>query len=272
MLASATLDLAAAKIQYEQGETEGAKMSVLLSLTPFIPKLALKVPLIMTKNLINKFKGAVTADDVSKVVLKLSQEELKALGALKEYGDLNKLKREINYVEANNAINKVAKQAPSLVPAIKKAGIELSIVGVTFKSMISNVIGEIKNNNLTRLETINSYLKTITNNVNLDAFPSLTEEDKKELKTTISETIPINEIIEKVKKKQEAIQKMNLDISTKNLNEQLIWLESETKATDDDIKILSDSLNNVTEINKSIVDDKQNPNEKLSNEEKNKLK
>ena len=272
LLASATLDLAAAKIQYEQGETEGAKMSVLLSLTPFIPKLALKVPLIMTKNLINKFKGAVTADDVSKVVLKLSQEELKALGALKEYGDLNKLKREINYVEANNAINKVAKQAPSLVPAIKKAGIELSIVGVTFKSMISNVIGEIKNNNLTRLETINSYLKTITNNVNLDAFPSLTEEDKKELKTTISETIPINEIIEKVKKKQEAIQKMNLDISTKNLNEQLIWLESETKATDADIKILSDSLNNVTEINKSIVDDKQNPNEKLSNEEKNKLK
>ena len=65
---------------------------------------------------------------------------------------------------------------------------------------------------------------------------------------------------------------MNLDISTKNLNEQLIWLESETKATDADIKILSDSLNNVTEINKSIVDDKQNPNEKLSNEEKNKLK
>ena len=272
LLASATLDLAAAKIQYEQGETEGAKMSVLLSLTPFIPKLALKVPSIMTKNLINKFKGAVTADDVSKVVLKLSQEELKALGALKEYGDLNKLKREINYVEANNAINKVAKQAPSLVPALKKASIELSIVGVTFKSMISNVIGEIKNNNLTRLETINSYLKTITNNVNLDAFPSLTEEDKKELKTTISETISINEIIEKVKKKQEAIQKMNLDISTKNLNEQLIWLESETKATDADIKILSDSLNNVTEINKSIVDDKQNPNEKLSNEEKNKLK
>ena len=84
--------------------------------------------------------------------------------------------------------------------------------------------------------------------------------------------ISINEIIEKVKKKQEAIQKMNLDISTKNLNEQLIWLESETKATDADIKILSDSLNNVTEINKSIVDDKQNPNEKLSNEEKNKLK
>ena len=272
LLASATLDLAAAKIQYEQGETEGAKMSVLLSLTPFIPKLALKVPSIMTKNLINKFKGAVTADDVSKVVLKLSQEELKALGALKEYGDLNKLKKEINYVEANNAINKVAKQAPSLVPALKKASIELSIVGVTFMSMISNVIGEIKNNNLTRLETINSYLKTITNNVNLDAFPSLTEEDKKELKTTISETISINEIIEKVKKKQEAIQKMNLDISTKNLNEQLIWLESETKATDADIKILSDSLNNVTEINKSIVDDKQNPNEKLSNEEKNKLK
>jgi hypothetical protein len=272
LLASATLDLAAAKIQYEQGETEGAKMSVLLSLTPFIPKLALKVPSIMTKNLINKFKGAVTADDVSKVVLKLSQEELKALGALKEYGDLNKLKREINYVEANNAIKKVAKQAPSLVPALKKASIELSIVGVTFKSMISNVIGEIKNNNLTRLETINSYLKTITNNVNLDAFPSLTEEDKKELKTTISETIPINEIIEMVKKKQEAIQKMNLDISTKNLNEQLIWLESETKATDADIKILSDSLNNVTEINKSIVDDKQNPNEKLSNEEKIKLK
>ena len=262
LLASAGMDLYAAKMQYEQGETEGAKISVLLALTPFIGKLGIKVSSSASKNLINKFAKAVTNEDVNNVVLTLSKEELSTLKSLRELGNLkSEVKTLAASKEVKDAINTAAKKAPGLgKTALTKGGLELSLAGGVLYTQWDNlkeeILAEMTNKQL--IEQYIVYLKKLT--TDQETIDKLNEANKLMVGNSTKFVGDLLEKIikeaEKTKKLQteginEEIEKMNqyLQTSTEPINSK-IGLEK-SKTLIDTVNTLGNNLPNIpNELNK----------------------
>lgn len=154
LLASAGLDLGAAKMQYEQGDVEGAKLSALLALTPFLGKFAIKVPKTQADALARKFVNATTKQDVDLIVSQLSKDELNTLKSLRELGDINQIKKMVNDPEVKKAISDAAKQSSGIAKtAMVKAGLEISTVGAAIFTNWSNIMEE-ELSNMSRKELL----------------------------------------------------------------------------------------------------------------------
>jgi hypothetical protein len=262
LLLSAGMDLYAAKMQYEQGETEGAKISALLALTPFIGKLGIKVSPSASKNLINKFANAVTSDDVNNVVLTLSKEELSTLKSLRELGNLkSEVKALAASKEVKDAINTSAKNAPGLgKTAIKKGALELSLAGSVLYTQWGNlkeeILAEMTNKQL--IEQYIVYLQKLT--TDQETIDKLNEANKLMVGNTTKFVGDLLEKIikeaEKTKKLQteginEEIEKMNqyLQTSTEPINSK-IGLEK-SKTLIDTVNTLGNNIPNIpNELNK----------------------
>jgi hypothetical protein len=236
------MDLYAAKMQYEQGETEGAKISALLALTPFIGKLSIKVSLSATKNLINKFANATTKSDVDKIVLKLSEEELGTLKSLRELGDL---KSEVQTIskskEVKDAINTAAKKAPGLgKTAIKKSVLELSLVTTIMASSWNDMTKELEEN-ANKVQVLNNLF------TNISKSNIFSEEQKEILKKQYTENY--------TEDKKDEFRK-HIDEKLKILEEKEKNIESQAeKEVDEDIKrYCEDFLKEIKKINTGVQD------------------
>lgn len=205
LLASAGFDLAAAQMQYEQGDVEGAKLSALLSLTPFLGKFAIKVPKTQADALARKFVNARTEQDVSRIVNSLSQEEINTLKSLRELGDINKVKKMVNDPEVKSAINKAAKESKGIATkSLEKGTYELTTgIGLFFNKLPNLQRQELES--LNRKEVINKVINTIVKSTNINKF--ISEDETVELKKQISTILPIDEFIKECKRKTEIIRK-----------------------------------------------------------------
>jgi hypothetical protein len=256
LLTSAGLDLAAAKMQYEQGDFEGAKLSALLSLTPFLGKFAIKVPKVEADALAQKFVNATTKADVDNIVATLTTNELNTLKSLRELGDINKIQSMVNDPEVKTAINTAAKTSKGIAPkAIQKGVAELSVGVSLFIKSIPNLQRQ-ELENLNRKQVINKVIKTIIDSTNITDFMS--DSDKQEVKETISELLPMDEFVAECKRKTEIIRKAKekaleeenkeiLDKTMETLNElqNLIEFLDSQKETDEN-KLTDDEINNLT--------------------------
>ena len=122
-------------IGIKQGDSEGAKLSALLALTPFLGKFAINVPKADADALARKFVGASTKSEINQIVSGLSKSELKTLQSLQELGDIKKVQNMVNDPEVKAAINKEAKNIKGISKkTLQRAGIELSSAGLALAS------------------------------------------------------------------------------------------------------------------------------------------
>ena len=253
LLASAGMDLYAAKMLYEQGETEGAKISVLLALTPFIGKLGIKVSPLASKNLINKFANAVTSDDVNKVVLNLSKEELSTLKSLRELGNLkSEVKTLAASKEVTDAINSAAKKAPGLgKTAIKKGALELSLAGSVLYTQWDNLKEEILAG-MTNKELLNQLILATASMVDNETQKKEFDNLSKQVDTVVMSQVvsDLKKLIAEAKQTIKDDENKKLKEADKDINDVLNFIlqeNPENKIGEDSVKIIS-NINNIGKI------------------------
>ena len=242
LLLSAGMDLYAAKMQYEQGETEGAKISALLALTPFIGKLGIKVSPSASKNLINKFANAVTSDDVNNVVLTLSKEELSTLKSLRELGNLkSEVKALAASKEVKDAINTSAKKAPGLgKTAIKKGVLELSLVTAIMASSWNDMTKELEEN-ANKVQVLNNLF------TNISKSNIFSEQQKEILKKQYTENYTED-------KKDEFRKHINEKLKILEEKEKDIESQAEKEVDEDTKRYCEDFLKEIKKINTGVQD------------------
>ena len=242
LLLSAGMDLYAAKMQYEQGETEGAKISALLALTPFIGKLGIKVSPSASKNLINKFANAVTSDDVNNVVLTLSKEELSTLKSLRELGNLkSEVKALAASKEVKDAINTAAKKAPGLgKTAIKKGVLELSLVTAIMASSWNDMTKELEEN-ANKVQVLNNLF------TNISKSNIFSEQQKEILKKQYTENYTED-------KKDEFRKHINEKLKILEEKEKDIESQAEKEVDEDTKRYCEDFLKEIKKINTGVQD------------------
>ena len=253
LLVSAGMDLYAAKMQYEQGETEGAKISVLLALTPFIGKLGIKVSPSASKNLINKFANAVTSDDVNNVVLTLSKEELSTLKSLRELGNLkSEVKALAASKEVKDAINTSAKNAPGLGKvAMKKAGLEVSLVGSILYTQWDNLKEEALSQ-MTSKELLNQLILATASMIDNETQKKELDDLSKQVDTVVMSQVvsDLKKLIAEAKQKSKDDENKKLKEADKDINDVLNFIlqeNPENKIGEDSVKIIS-NINNIGKI------------------------
>jgi hypothetical protein len=178
LLLQSGLQLTDAARQLEMGDTEGAKLSALFAIIPFVSKAIIKVPQSTTNSLMTKFKDAKTAQDVSNVVKTLGKDELNVLKNIREAGDLStEIKKVATSKEVKDAINATAKQVPGFAKiASKRLGFELGASGLAMYSrwdnMKSQVISEMTNRQLLQqtIEILKQKIKDEETQKKLDQF------------------------------------------------------------------------------------------------------
>jgi hypothetical protein len=249
LLTSAGLDVAAANLQYKEGDIEGAKLSALLALTPFLGKFAISVPKSEADALARKFIGANNKTDIENIVRTLSDTELKTLQSLQELGDIKNVQKMVSDPEVKLAINKEAKNIKGVsAKTLQRTGIELSSAGLALASKWKDIT-EQELSNMTRKELLKQTIQ-------LASEMSKDNESKKTLKTLSDSVGKIGKdqilselrtlILNLKKKEEEKIKKSESDI-----NEILDFLSEpiniENKINDDSIKII-DNINNIGSI------------------------
>ena len=249
LLTSAGLDVAAANLQYKEGDIEGAKLSALLALTPFLGKFAISVPKSEAAALARKFIGANNKTDIENIVRTLSDTELKTLQSLQELGDIKNVQKMVSDPEVKLAINKEAKNIKGVSSkTLQRTGIELSSAGLALASKWKDIT-EQELSNMTRKELLKQTIQ-------LASEMSKDNESKKTLKTLSDSVGKIGKdqillelrtlILSLKKKEEEKIKKSESDI-----NEILDFLSEpinfENKINDDSIKII-DNINNIGSI------------------------
>jgi hypothetical protein len=249
LLTSAGLDVAAANLQYKEGDIEGAKLSALLALTPFLGKFAISVPKSEADALARKFIGANNKTDIENIVRTLSDTELKTLQSLQELGDIKNVQKMVSDPEVKLAINKEAKNIKGVSSkTLQRTGIELSSAGLALASKWKDIT-EQELSNMTRKELLKQTIQ-------LASEMSKDNESKKTLKTLSDSVGKIGKdqillelrtlILSLKKKEEEKIKKSESDI-----NEILDFLSEpinfENKINDDSIKII-DNINNIGSI------------------------
>ena len=253
LLISAGMDLYAAKMQYEQGETEGAKLSTLLALTPFIGKLGIKVDSTVSKTLIKKFENAATKSDVDRVISTLSKEELDTLKSLRELGDLkSEVKALAASKEVNDAINIGAKKAPGLGKvAMKKAGLEFSLAGGALGAKWDDLKEETLSQ-MTRIELlkqlINATASMVDNETQKKEFDKLSQQVGVVATDQIISEFKklVNEAKQKIKEEEnKKIKEADKDIN--EVSDFILMGNPEDKIGSDSTKIIS-NINNIGKI------------------------
>ena len=249
LLTSAGLDVAAANLQYKEGDVEGAKLSALLALTPFLGKFAISVPKSEADALARKFIGANSKSDIDQIINGLSQKELKTLQSLQELGDIKNVQKMVSDPEIKLAINKEAKKIKGIsAKTLQRTGIELSSAGFALASKWKDIT-EQELSNMTRKELLKQTIQ-------LASEMSKDNESKKTLKTLSDSVGKIGKdqilselrslILELKKKEEEEIKKSERDI-----DEILDFLSEpisiENKIGVDSTKII-DNINNVGSI------------------------
>jgi len=247
LLTSAGLDLSAAKMQYEQGDVEGAKLSALLSLTPFLGKFAIKVPKVDADDLAQKFVNAATKSDVDRIVSTLTNDELKTLQSLQELGDIKKIQSMVNDPEVKLAINKSAKNISGISKkSIQRAGVELSSSGIALAGMWNKMITQ-ELRDISRKELLYQTIQMaseITETEEKEKIQSLSKEIGTAAKNEILNQLKI--LIEQAKQKNKEEQNKKLIESEKDFNAVINFLQ-ESDSLDE--KIGSDATNIVDNIN-----------------------
>lgn len=256
LLTSAGLDLGAAKMQYEQGDLEGAKLSALLSMTPFLGKFAIKVPKTEADALARKFVNASTKQEVDNIVAQLSKPELDVLKSLQELGDINQIKKMVNDPEVKKAISDAVKQSSGIPKiALVKSGFELGAGGAALLNKLPD-IKEQEIKNLTRKQAIDYYI------IKLAKSPAIANCLTDEEKNIVYKLIPnmVSGFTESIIQKSKIIKQARERKRKEKLNE----MNKETQQTWDEIdRILSEKLKSLEEPLKNV--EKGKGDEKLSN-------
>lgn len=184
LLVSAGMDLYAAKMQAEQGDTAGSKLSALLAFTPFVGKLAVKVPTKTAQNLSRIFAAAKTEQEVLDIVSKLSKEELTTLKTIKELGDINTITKTAQNPEVKQAIKTSAKSVTGVkTPLILgRAGFEITSALASIKIMWPELKKQAEDS-ANRLQALQSVFLTLSKST------IFTEEESKELERIGTESL-----------------------------------------------------------------------------------
>jgi len=260
LLVSAGLDVASAKMQYDQGETTGAKLSLLLALVPFVGKYGIKINPTISKNLLSKFGRVTSESDVQRIILGLNQEELKTLQSLRSLDDIKGIMKNINN---DPAVIKAIEDAAKKIPGISKAGLmkgtlEAGLSGVLFVSALPEIAKE-ELDNLSRVATFNKVKNQILESTNITEF--MNSNDKKIVESDISELIPLESMITECKKQSQILR----DTWDKVAKKEYDKLQEDQRRMYDEVdkklKFLQEQPNKLTE----------DGNKKLSEDEKNEL-
>lgn len=274
LLLSAGMDLYAAKMQYDMGETEGAKLSVLLSLTPFIGKLAVKVNSQVSKNLMQKFANATTKSDVDNIIATLSKEELDTLKSIRDLGDLkSEIKTLSTSKEVSNAINTAAKKTPEWGKVgLKKTGLDIALAGTSLYTMWDNLKEEILAE-MTGKQLINDLILTAL-------YKEIKTKEEKDALDKISSQLgsvavksscdALRKFIETQKSKKNEEEKKRKESFYSGIESILDFIESETSNIND--KIGDEGAKKIIEPVKVVGEELNNNNdtEKIDNPESNK--
>jgi hypothetical protein len=244
LLTSAGLDVAAANLQYKEGDIEGAKLSALLALTPFLGKFAISVPKSEADALARKFIGANSKSDVNQIINGLSQKELKTLQSLQELGDIKNVQRMVSDPEIKLAINKEAKKIKGISSkTLQRTGIELSSSGLALASKWRDIT-EQELSNMTRKELLKQTIQLaseVTKNNNLnELFNTITQSTKDAI---------IAEIKNELNKAKETAKKLQKEDEVKGaemFNEFLDFFNEETNLND---KVGGDSSSIINQVN-----------------------
>jgi hypothetical protein len=244
LLTSAGLDVAAANLQYKEGDIEGAKLSALLALTPFLGKFAISVPKSEADALARKFIGANSKSDVNQIINGLSQKELKTLQSLQELGDIKNVQRMVSDPEIKLAINKEAKKIKGISSkTLQRTGIELSSAGLALASKWRDIT-EQELSNMTRKELLKQTIQLaseVTKNNNLnELFNTITQSTKDAI---------IAEIKNELNKAKETAKKLQKEDEVKGaemFNEFLDFFNEETNLND---KVGGDSSSIINQVN-----------------------
>lgn len=168
LLLQSGLQLADAQRQLDMGDTEGAKLSALFAVIPFMSKAIINVPKSATNSLMSKFKDAKNATDVKNVVQTLTTEELNVLKNIREAGDLSsEIRRVATSKEVKNAITATAKQVPGFAKVMsKRIGFEVGVGSLAMYSrwdnMKAQIVSEMTNRQLLQ-QTIEILKQKIKN-------------------------------------------------------------------------------------------------------------
>jgi hypothetical protein len=237
-LVSLGLDLVAAKIQSESGDSAGALLSTVLAFTPFA-SFGVKVSPSQANNLAAKFANAATKNDVAKIFKTLTNEELKIMDALSETGNLEKVINSTKNINVQNKIKELAKLNPVKSNImIGKAGAELGASGLALYTLWDTLkASEIESKN--RLEMFD----LIFNSLSLDQ--SLTENEQNQLKTNFEKLYNekkfnnAKEILDDIKEKRKIINKIKENTAK---NEYNAFLEKITNGLDTTINNMNDEI------------------------------
>ena len=208
LLVGAGMDLYGAKMLYDQGQSDAAKISTLLAFTPFIGKLAVKVSKTEALSLANKFKNIDNATDAQKVLDGLTSKEQSILKNLKATDDLSSaIKTAVQNPEVKTVINDAAKKVPGLAKkSVQRGALEMGLSGALQAASWSSMKSEI-------LQQM-TYGELIKQTIEVAEQKAENEETKKklsELKETAStEAISVlknklSQIIEEDKKYQKSL-------------------------------------------------------------------
>lgn len=237
-LVSLGLDLVAAKIQSESGDSSGALLSTILAFTPFT-SFGVKVSPSQANSLATKFANATTKNDVAKIFKTLTNEELKIMDALSETGNLEKVINSTKNINVQNKIKELAKLNPVKSNImIRKAGAELGASGLALYTLWDTLkASEIESKN--RLEMFD----LIFNSLSLDQ--SLTENEQNQLKTNFEKLYNekkfnnAKEILDDIKEKRKIINKIKENTAK---NEYNAFLEKITNGIDTTINNMNDEI------------------------------
>jgi len=237
-LVSLGLDLVAAKIQSESGDSAGALLSTVLAFTPFA-SFGVKVSPSQANSLAAKFANTTTKNDVAKIFETLTNEELKIMDALSETGNLEKVINSTKNINVQNKIKELAKLNPVKSNImIGKAGAELGASGLALYTLWDTLKdSEIESKN--RLEMFD----LIFNSLSLDQ--SLTENEQNQLKTNFEKLYNekkfnnAKEILDDIKEKRKIINKIKENTAK---NEYNAFLEKITNGLDTTINNMNDEI------------------------------
>jgi hypothetical protein len=237
-LASLGLDLVAAKIQSDSGDSSGALLSTLLAFTPFA-SFGVKVSPAQANSLAAKFANATTKNDVANIFKSLTNEELKIMDALSQTNSINNVINSVKNVNVQNKIKELAKLNPVKSNImLAKSGAELGASGLALYTLwdeLDNAQIQSKN----RLEMFD----LIFNALSLDQ--SLTEDEQNQLKTTFEKLYTENkfknakEILDDIKEKREIVNKIKEQSAKENYN---VFLEKIKIGLDTTINNMDDEI------------------------------
>lgn len=222
--AAVGLDILAAKIQYDIGDNFGATISALLAFTPLVGITAGGLSKAKTLALAAKFQNAKTAAQVEKIILSLSDEEMRAIDFLKDKKNLDKITSSMKS-SGKIAIEKFAENNP----------LKGQIGKITTRSELIYALGlligtwdlsaELEQDEKNRIQRLND-LFTVLSQSNL-----FTDEEKDILATKEAENI-VEESLDELKRR--------VDTKKKVLQEKQKQIEKEIEQSDNEesIKVL----------------------------------